>query len=137
MNEFERRVRELLNPLSSRFTHWWSNSKMRSAWQQRGTGKTNLRNEASAAFHAAESRVHDLRESDAGKKAASALHDLRESEAAKRAATALHDLRETPAGKRAGSALSDLRQSEPVRKAEEGARKVMHDLRSGGGAPAS
>src|SRR5258708_6900830 len=40
---------------------------------------------------------------------------------AQRAASRARDFRE-----------SDLRQREPVKKAEEGARKVMHDLFSGG-----
>ncbi len=58
---------------------------------------------------------------------------LRESDAGKRAATAMHDMRESDAAKRAASALADLRQREPVRKAEESARRALHDLRSGGG----
>ena len=58
---------------------------------------------------------------------------LRESGAAKRATTALHDMRESDAGKRAASVLADLRQREPVRKAEESARRALHDLRSGHG----
>jgi hypothetical protein len=75
----------------------------------------------------------NLRESDTGKRAASAMHDVRESDTAKRAATRLNDLRESDAGKRAASALADLRQREPVRKAEESARRALHDLRSDGG----
>jgi hypothetical protein len=58
---------------------------------------------------------------------------LRESDAGKRATTALHDMRDTDAAKRAASALADLRQREPVRKAEESARRALHDLRSGRG----
>lgn len=135
MNEFERRIRELLNPLSSRVTHWWCSSKLRSTWERRA-GKANLRTEASAAFRRAEAQIHDFRESDAGKRAASRLHDLRDSDTGKRAASALHDLRETGAAKRAETALSDLRQRDPVRKAEEGARRLVHDLR-GGGTPTS
>ena len=38
----------------------------------------------------------------------------------------------TDAAKKAESALADLRQREPVKKAEESARKVMHDLFSNG-----
>lgn len=133
MNEFERRVRHLLNPLSTRFTQWWHGSKARSAWQHRTEGRTNLAHEATAAFKRAEARVQDFRESDAGKRAASKLHDLRESDTGKKAASALHDLRGSEAGKRAESALTDLRQREPVKKAEESARRVLHDLRSGGG----
>ncbi|SRR5579875_3725165 len=78
-----------------------------------------------------------LRESGAAKRATTALHDVRESEAAKRATTALHDMRESEAGKRAASVLADLRQREPVRKAEESARRALHDLRSGHGTSGS
>jgi hypothetical protein len=74
-----------------------------------------------------------LRESDAGKRAASAMHDVRESDTAKRAATKLNDLRDTDAAKRAATKLNDLRQRESVRKAEESARRALHDLRSGRG----
>ena len=42
-------------------------------------------------------------------------------------------MRDTDAAKRAASALSDLRQREPVKKAEESARRALHDLRSGRG----
>jgi hypothetical protein len=79
----------------------------------------------------AASAVQDLRDSDASKRAATALHDLKESDASKRAATALHDLKESDAGKRAMSAWQDLRKNESVRKAEETARRAMHDLRGG------
>ena len=134
MNEFERRIRELLDRLGSRFQHWWGNSKVRSAWEQRGEGTASMRKHATAAYHRAETQVQDIRASDAGKRAASAVHDLRETPAAKKAESALHDLRETPAAKKAESALADLRQREPVKKAEESARRVLHDLRTGGGA---
>jgi hypothetical protein len=80
----------------------------------------------------AASAVQDLKESDASKRAASALHDLKESDASKRAASALHDLKESDAGKRAASAFQDLRKNEAVRKAEETAKRAMHDLRGGG-----
>ena len=42
-------------------------------------------------------------------------------------------MRDTDAAKRAASALSDLRQREPVKKAEESARRALHPLRSGRG----
>jgi hypothetical protein len=54
-------------------------------------------------------------------------------DAGKRAFDALQELRDSETGKRAASALADLRQRDPVRKAEEAARRTLHDLRSGGG----
>jgi len=51
---------------------------------------------------------------------------------AQQAADKLQGFRASDAGQKATSALSDLRQREPVKKAEESARKVMHDLFNGG-----
>jgi hypothetical protein len=133
MNDFERRVRQALNPLSTAFTRWWCHSRMRQAWQRRSESTDTLRREATVLSKHARTTVNDLRDSDAGKRATSALHDLRDSDASKRAAGALNDLRESDAGKRAASALQDLRQSEPVRKAEATARRTLHDLRTGSG----
>jgi len=104
MNELERRIRQLLNQLSSGFSKWWSSSAAR---------RSQLRQQAS-------------------ERATTALNDLRDSGAAKRATGALHDLRDSETGKRAASTLTDLRQREPVRKAEESAKRALHDLRSGG-----
>src|SRR5215831_4832054 len=104
MNELERRIRQLLNQLSAGFSKWWSSSAAR---------RSQLRHQAS-------------------ERASTALNDLRDSGAAKRAASALHDLRDSETGKRAASTLTDLRQREPVRKAEESAKRALHDLRSGG-----
>lgn len=137
MNEFERRARQMANPFSTRFTHWWCHSRIRTTWMKRTEGNGDLRQEASSRAQRAAARLNDLRESGRGKRAASALHDLRSSDAAKRAEAALHDLRTSDAGKRAESALADLRQREPVKKAEENARRVLHDLFSGGSTPAS
>ena len=120
MNELERRIRQLLNQLSSGFSKWWRGSAAR---------RTQLRHDATERANTA---LNDLRDSGAGKRAATALHDLRDTEAAKRAVNVLHDLRDSEAGKRATSTLTDLRQREPVRKAEEGAKRALHDLRSGG-----
>jgi hypothetical protein len=120
MNELERRIRQLLNRLSSGFSNWWSSSAAR---------RSQLRHQAT---ERATTALNDLRDTDAGKRAASTLHDLRDTDAAKRAATALHDLRDSEAGKRAASTLTDLRQRESVRKAEESAKRALHDLRSGG-----
>lgn len=111
MNESESLFRRLLNPLIA----WWS--KARSEFSERK----------------AVDALHDLKESEAGKRAASAIHDLRESDVGKRAASKLGDLRDSDTGKRAAEALNDLRQRDPVRKAEAAARRTLHDLRNGGG----
>jgi multidrug resistance efflux pump len=110
MNDFERRIRQLINPISTRVTEWWCHSGIRTAWQRRSEGT---------------------------QRAATAVKDLRDSDAAKRAATAVKDLRDSDAGKRAATALTDLRQRESVRKAEESAKRAMHDLRSGHGSGGS
>ena len=120
MNELERRIRQLLNQLSTGFSRWWSSSAAR---------RSQLRNQAS---ERAATALNDLRDSGAAKRAASTLHDLRDSDAGKRAASTLHDLRDSETGKRAASTLTDLRRREPVRKAEESAKRALHDLRSGG-----
>jgi hypothetical protein len=122
MNEFESRIRRMLDPLSSGFSKLWAKAmEALGEFRDSGAGKR------------AASAVHDLRESDASKRAASALHDLRDSDASKRAAAAVHDLRESDAGKRAANAWNDLRQRDAVKKAEETAKRAMHDLRSGHG----
>jgi hypothetical protein len=131
MNEFERRIKELL----SRFTEWW-NTDSRSAGrrQRRADRAANLRDKATTGAQQAASRLQDFRESERGQRAEQALHDIRDSDAAKKAGSVINDLRASDAGKRAESALSDLRQREPVKKAEESARKALHDLFSGDGA---
>ena len=106
MNEFESRMRKVLDPLSSGFSKLWAR---------------------------AIEALHEMRESGAGKRAASAVHDLRESDASKRAAAAMQNVRESDAGKRAANAWNDLRQRDAVKKAEETAKRAMHDLRSGHG----
>jgi hypothetical protein len=131
MNDFERRVRQLINPWSTKFSHWWCHSGVRSALMKRSGNTGDLRRQASAQAQRAASAVNDLRDSDTAKRAASAVKDLRDSDAAKRAASALSDLKDSDTAKRAAGALSDLRQSEPVRKAEESAKRALHDLRSG------
>ena len=50
---------------------------------------------------------------------------------AQRAADAAKNMRDSDTAKKAGAALADLRQREPVRKAEESATRLLHDLRSG------
>jgi hypothetical protein len=115
MNDFERRIRELINPWSTKFSNWWSNSNIRSAVTKRSAGTGDLRRQASAQAQRAATAVKDLRDSDTAKKAAGAVKDLRDSDTAKKAA----------------GALTDLRQREPVRKAEESAKRVLQDLRSG------
>ena len=122
MSESESRVTRMFGPLSSAFAKLWAAARgaLLDA-RDSGPGKR------------AASTLHDLQESDASKRAQSALHDLRESDAGKRAATALHELQESDAGKRVASAWQDLRQREAVKKAEETAKRTVHDLRSGRG----
>ena len=131
MNDFERRVRELINPWSAKFSQWWSNSGIRSTLTKRSPGTGDLRRQASAQAQRAATAVKDLRDSDAAKKAATAVKDLRDSDTAKKAATAVKDLRDSDTAKKAATTLADLRQREPVRKAEESAKRALHDLRSG------
>ena len=115
MNDYERRIRELINPWSTKFSNWWSNSSIRSALTNRSIDTADLRRQASAQAQRAATAMKDMRDSDTAKKAATAVKDLRDSDTAKKAATA----------------LTDLRQREPVRKAEESAKRVLQDLRSG------
>jgi hypothetical protein len=118
MNEFERRLRDLID-------------RAKTAFRRRTEGRGDLRHEATVRARRAASRVQDFRESERGKRAAGKLHDLRTSDTGRRAEAALNDLRTSPAGQRAESAIADLRQREAVKKAEENARRVMHDLFSG------
>jgi hypothetical protein len=111
MNDFERRMRQLIDPYRTKFTEWWS------ALMRRSGSSGDLRREATARAQRAASAVNDLKDSDTAKRAASALKDLRDSDTAKRAATA----------------LTELRQRDSVRKAEESAKRALHDLRSGHG----
>jgi hypothetical protein len=122
MSESESRVTRLFGPLSSGLAKLWARAR---------DALLDMRD--SGAGKRAASALHDLQESDASKRAQSALHDLRESDAGKRAASALHELQESDAGKRVAGAWQDLRQREAVRKAEETARRAVHDLRDGHG----
>jgi|SRR5450756_183179 hypothetical protein len=131
MNEIERKIRQLLSPLSTRLSQWWGNSA-KATGRKRIEGATALRHEAAVRAQQAAAKARDLRGTETAKKAASALHDLREHEATKKAEAKLNDLRGTETAKKAESAIADLRQREPVKKAEEGARKVLHDLFAGG-----
>jgi len=131
MNNFERRVRELINPWSTKFSNWWSHSNVRSTLTKRSAGTGDLRRQASAQAKRAGSALNDLRDSDTAKRAATAVKDLRDSDAGKRAASAVKDLRDSDTAKKAATTLADLRQREPVRKAEESAKRALHDLRSG------
>ena len=131
MNDFERRVRELINPWSTKFTNWWCHSNIRSAVTKRSAGTGDLRRQASAQAQRAASALNDLKDSDTAKRATTAVKDLRDSDTAKKAATAVKDVRDSDTAKKAATALADLRQREPVRKAEESAKRALHDLRSG------
>jgi hypothetical protein len=119
-----------LRGLFARFSAWW-NSGAKTARVRGAEGADGFKREASARAQQAADKLQDFRASERGQRAAGKLNDLRASEPAKRAGAAFSDLRASDAGQKATSALSDLRQREPVKKAEEGARKVMHDLFSG------
>jgi len=125
MNELERRIRQLLNQLSTGFSKWWNSTAAR---------RTKLGHEVT---ERASTALPGPAVAQVVKRAATAMHDLRESPTGQRTVSALHDLRETPAGKRTASALTDLWQREPLRKAEESARRALQDLRSGGGSDSS
>ena len=131
MNDFERRIRELINLWSTKVSEWWSNSSIKSALTNPSASTADLRRQASAQAQRAGTAVKDLRDSDAAKKAATAVKDLRDSDTAKKAATAVKDLRDSDTAKKAATTLADLRQREPVRKAEESAKRALQDLRSG------
>jgi hypothetical protein len=81
MNDLERRIRQLLNQLSTGFSNWWNSTAAR---------RTKLGHEVT---ERASTALTELRDSGAGKRAATAMHDLRESPAGQRTASALHDLR--------------------------------------------
>jgi hypothetical protein len=116
MNDFERRIRELINLWSTKVSDWWSNSSIKSALANPSASTADLRRQASAQAQRAGTAVKDLRDSDTAKKAATAMKDLRDSDTAKKAATA----------------LADLRQREPVRKAEESAKRALRSGHNGG-----
>ena len=115
MNQFERKIRQLLSGLSTHLSQWRSNSAKTTGRKQIGSAAT-LRREAAARAQQAAAKISDLRDTDAGKKAEAKIADLRA----------------TDTGKKAESAIADLRQREPVKKAEESARKALHDLFSSG-----
>jgi TorA maturation chaperone TorD len=91
MNDFERRIRQLIDQSRTKFTGWWE------ALTRRSGSSADLRKQASAQAQRAASAVKDLRDSDAAKRAASALTDLRQRDSVRKAEEsakrALHDLR--------------------------------------------
>src|SRR5215470_15101621 len=97
MNDFERRIRQLFDPIRTRITEWWSKSGARTAWQRRPASTADLRRDATAGAQRAATAVKDLRDSDAGKRAATALTDLRQRESVRKAEEsakrAMQDLR--------------------------------------------
>jgi len=120
MSNFERRFRDLLNPVSTSLTRWWCNSSARRAWQRMADHAAGLRapgdHEHGAAARKARAAMHDLRDGDAARKAQAALHDLRHSGTGRKAEAALHDLRDSETVRKAKQALHDLRQGEDTRK---------------------
>lgn len=85
MNDFERRIRELINPWSTKFSDWWSHSSIRSALTNRSVDTAELRRQASAQAQRAATAMKDMRDSDTAKKAATALTDLRQREPVRKA----------------------------------------------------
>jgi len=132
MSQIEDRIKELTTRLSQ-----WLNTDKATARQQRAERMAKLRGEATVRAQRAATRVQDFRASERGQRAAGKLNDLRASDTAKRAEAAFHDLRASDAGQKAEHAIADLRQHEHVKRAEEGARKVLHDLLRGAPGSAS
>jgi len=97
MNDYERRIRELINAWSAKVSEWWSNSNVRSTLTNRSVDTADLRRQASAQAQRAATAVKDLRDSDTAKKAATAMTDLRQREPVRKAEESakrvLHDLR--------------------------------------------
>ena len=97
MNDFERRIRELINLWSTKVSDWWSNSNVRSALTNPSANTADLRRQASAQAQRAATAMKDMRDSDTAKKAATALADLRQREPVRKAEEsakrALQDLR--------------------------------------------
>ena len=97
MNDYERRIRELINAWSTKVSEWWSNSNVRSTLTNRSVDTADLRRQASAQAQRAATAVKDLRDSDTAKKAATAMTDLRQREPVRKAEESakrvLHDLR--------------------------------------------
>jgi hypothetical protein len=111
MTQFERRLRDLMNPVSTGLTRWWCNSAARRAWRQRARGRppgnTRLPGD-----------LRDLRNSEAVRKAQAALRDVRDGEAGRRAQQAIRDLRDSEAARKAQGTAREFRESEAGRRAE-------------------
>ena len=111
MTQFERRLRDLVNPVSTGLTRWWCNSAARRAWRQRARGRppgnTGLPGD-----------LRNLRNSDAARKAQAALRDVRDGEAGRRAQQAVRDLRDSEAARKAQATAREFRESEAGRRAE-------------------
>ena len=67
MNDFERRIRELINPWSTKFSTWWCHSSIRSALTNRSVDTADLRRQASAQAQRAATAVKDMRDSEIGR----------------------------------------------------------------------
>jgi hypothetical protein len=119
MGQFERRLRDLANPVSSGFTRWWCNSSVRRAWRRRVDGDA-------AGSKARTSDLRDLRRGEAARKAEAALRELRDSETARKAQDAVRDLRDSETARKAQDAVRDLRDTDTARKAQA----TVRDLRA-------
>lgn len=111
MGQFERRLRDIVNPVSTGLTRWWCSSSVRRAWRRRADGRT-------AGSTGRPGDLGDLRRSETARKAEAALRDLRDSETARKAQDAVRDLRDTDTVRKAQVTVRDLRDSETGRKAE-------------------
>ena len=135
MTQFERRVRDLVNPL----TRWWSNSATRKAWQRRAAERprgesrkardfSDLRNSETA--RRAQEAVRDLRKSDAARRAQGAVRDFRNSETARKTQEAVRDLRDSETARRAQASVRDLRDSDAGRRAQAAVQDAEAAVRS-------
>jgi hypothetical protein len=127
MGQYERRLRDLVNPVSTGLTRWWCSSSVRRAWRRRADGRAagstgrprDLRDlRRSEAARKAEAALRDFRDGETARKAQDAVRDLRDSEAARKAQDAVRDLRDTDTARKAEATVRDLRASETGRKAE-------------------
>jgi hypothetical protein len=116
MTQFEQRLRNLVNPVSTGLTRWWCNSTVRRAWLQRGHGRPpgqtrppgdprDLRN--SETVRKAQAAFRDVRDGEAGRKAQQAIRDLRDSDTARKAQARAREFRESEAGRRAEATIQE------------------------------
>jgi hypothetical protein len=119
MTPFERRLRDLVNPVSTRLTGWWSNSAARKALlrsRRGGAGQKRL-----------PGTVRDLRNSETARKVKATAHDLRASETARKAQATARDLRQKATVGKAQEVVKDLRESDRARKAQATVKETVKE----------